>query len=472
MKRRICLHLALLLALTFALLPAWPGTGAQAQGTIYVDWEAGGANDGSSWGDAFTDLQGALATAGSGDEIWVAAGSYTPTSGTDRAATFQLLSGVVIYGGFDPSVAATGFDDRDWVAHPTILSGDLGAVGDPNDNSYHVVTGSGTDGTAVLDGFTLTQGNADLASAADCGGGMFNDNGSPTVHNVILEKNLGIFGAAMCNRDASHPELVDATIFSNTASGDGGGMYNDASHPILTDVTFVDNTSLNGGGGMANQNSSPTLTRVVFEGNRSETYGGGGMLNRLDSNPTLTDVVFYNNYAGPDQHGGGMFSSGGTANLTTVTFRGNHASWGGGLSTAGSLHLTNCAISANLAERDGGGIFVSSSALTLENSLVEGNRGMWNGGGLANSGGSVQVSSSRIRGNIAQGGAGLNSSAGGMTLISGSTFQQNEAMEGGAIRNDGSGHMDIINTTISGNRASNAGGGIMTTSTAFHKFLG
>ncbi len=103
---------------------------ALAQGTIYVDVDATGANDGSSWEDAYTTLQPALDEAVAGDEIWVAAGTYKPTyecdPGNPRSATFQLKNGVALYGGFDPSVGDTEFGDRDWAANATILSGDLG----------------------------------------------------------------------------------------------------------------------------------------------------------------------------------------------------------------------------------------------------------------------------------------------------------------------------------------------------------
>ena len=82
-----------------------------------------------------TDLQTALNWAVAGSEIWVAEGIYTPTNefspGDPRSATFQLKNGVALYGGFDPTVGDVGWADRDWVNNVTILSGDIGAAGDP-----------------------------------------------------------------------------------------------------------------------------------------------------------------------------------------------------------------------------------------------------------------------------------------------------------------------------------------------------
>ena len=140
--------------------------------TIYVDQDATGANDGSSWVNAYNYLQDALADAESGDQVWVAKGVYKPDENTanpdgtgDRNATFQFKNGVGLYGGF--AGGETSLDQRDNVTNVTILSGDLNGddVGDLDDpsrseNSYHVVTGSGNDETAVLDGFTITAGNA------------------------------------------------------------------------------------------------------------------------------------------------------------------------------------------------------------------------------------------------------------------------------------------------------------------------
>jgi len=110
-------------------------------GTIYVDSTSSGSGlDGSSWASAYPDLQQALAAAGSGDKIRVAGGTYRPTAGTDRVATFQLESGVSLRGGYAGRGAANP-NTRDVVTYPSILSGDIGVAGDASDNSYHVVTG-------------------------------------------------------------------------------------------------------------------------------------------------------------------------------------------------------------------------------------------------------------------------------------------------------------------------------------------
>jgi hypothetical protein len=172
----------------------FPPAGAvhAAVGTIrYV--KAFGFTSGTcdSWANA-CDLQYALGVAVSGDEIWVASGTYYPTTYTDRNATFVLIDGVSIIGGFfgtDGTEGDINQRDPNPGTNATILSGDIGIPGDTSDNSYHVVTGGGTGSSAELDGFTIMAGNANLLvvnGTDQYGGGIFNEGGSPTLSNLIF----------------------------------------------------------------------------------------------------------------------------------------------------------------------------------------------------------------------------------------------------------------------------------------------
>ena len=216
---------------------------------IFVDTDAPGpTHDGSSWIHAYKYLQDGLRVAQSGDEIRVAQGVYKPTERTVRppspsdppppsidlqTLSFHLKDCVALKGGY----AGHGQPDpnaRDIEAYETILSGDLlrndGDVSVPRDllndpcradNSYHVVTGSGTDKTAALDGFTITAGNSNHSweyYRSDRGSGMFNDFGSPTVTNCTFTSNSAVWGAAMCNCDRSTPTLNNCTFSRNAAS--------------------------------------------------------------------------------------------------------------------------------------------------------------------------------------------------------------------------------------------------------------
>ncbi|HEX2899580.1 MAG TPA: hypothetical protein VHS96_07675, partial [Bacteroidia bacterium] len=110
-----------------------------AVGRIYVDITAVGANNGTTWANAYTDLQNALTAAVSGDTILVAAGTYKPDLAApgNRSLSFGMKTGVVLLGGF-PTGGGT-LAQRNWVTNPTILSGDIGTQGVHTDNSYHVV---------------------------------------------------------------------------------------------------------------------------------------------------------------------------------------------------------------------------------------------------------------------------------------------------------------------------------------------
>ncbi|NIR67802.1 MAG: hypothetical protein GWO10_29475 [candidate division Zixibacteria bacterium] len=378
---------------------------------IFVDDDAIGANDGSNWADAYNSLQDGLARADSSVkpvEIRVAQGVYKPTSYAPpppgappspvaRAATFQLINGVTIKGGY----AGFGEADpntRDIEAYETILSGDLAnndiEVIDPCDllnelsrgeNSYHVVTGSGTDETAVLDGFTITGGNAnEWGGQNSCGGGMFNEDSNPKLINCIFSQNSASYGGAiyndssspmttnctfkgnsakkgggMCN-DHSSPTVTNCTFNENSSKGSGGGMGNYYSRPTLTNCTFADNTTHNGsdfisGGGMINFRSSPTLTNCTFSGNSSR-YRGGGMFNQHHSAPNLTNCIFSGNSV--ENRGGAMCNELSSPTVTDCTFSRNSAENGGGMyNHKGNPALADCIFSGNSAAHHGGAIY-------------------------------------------------------------------------------------------------------------------
>jgi hypothetical protein len=400
------------------------GDPCQILDNIYVDSSATGNNDGSNWADAYNYLADALAMAMSGDTIWVAEGTYTPdpTGLADpREATFQLASGVAIYGGF-PSGGGI-CEDRNPNAYETILSGDLDGndvqVSDPCDllteptrgeNSYHVVTGTGTEPNAVLDGFTITAGNANKYipewDAGWHGGGMYNEYGSPTVANCIFSGNSALDGGGMCNYHGS-PTVTDCTFSGNSASH-GGGMFNVTDSnptvnncifsgnlanlsgggmfnwtycsPILTNCTFIANLASGSGGGLNNYNySSPTLTNCTFSGNSAEN--GGGMYNRYFSDPNVINCIFSGNSA--NYAGGAMFTwDSCITTLTNCTFAQNLASNGTALAChdpqgfrpPSTIDVNNCIL------WDGGNEIWNNdgSTITINYSDVEGG---WTGSG-------------------------------------------------------------------------------------------
>jgi parallel beta-helix repeat protein len=344
-------------AFTLGLLTLLIGWNAPAAwgAVLYVKADATGANNGVSWANAYTKLQSALAAAQLGDEIWVAAGTYKPTSGTDRTKSFVMKAGVAIYGGF--AGTETARSQRIWVTNATILSGDIGVAGKVSDNAYHVVAGVNN---AVLDGFTVTGGNAASGSwPNNVGGGMLNDSVSPTIANCTFSVNFAkLYGGGMCNLSTSTLSIS----------------------PMVTNCTFSDN-SADVGGGMFNNNASPTVTNCTFNGNSAKVGSGGGMNNYPQASPTVTNCVFSGNTASDD--GGGMCNGSGSPTVTNCTFSGNSASDdGGGMYNYynASPTVTNCAFSGNSASDVGGGLCNGSGSLKVTNCTFSGNSASYGGG--------------------------------------------------------------------------------------------
>ncbi|HOW19010.1 MAG TPA: hypothetical protein PLC79_08235, partial [Phycisphaerae bacterium] len=278
-------------------------------GTVYVKAGATGANNGTSWADAYTDLQAALTAATAGTEIWVAAGTYKPTAETldpgnpevVRGKTFQLKNGVALYGGF--AGGETVRTQRNPTANTTVLSGEIGAAG-RDDNSFVVVTGSGTDATAVLDGFTITAGNA-IGSTIESGAGMYNEFGNPTVANCCFTGNYARYGGGMRN-ESSNPRITNCEFTGNAASSSGGALANVTdSRPVLIGCTFSGN-SAGYGGAIWNYGSAPSLTNCVFGGNVTAA-DGAAMRNESNSAPTLVNCTLSANQA--TVNGGGVWNT-------------------------------------------------------------------------------------------------------------------------------------------------------------------
>jgi|GEM_PF-2661486 len=385
--------------------------------TIYVDANATGANDGTSWTDAYKYLQDALTVAEPNCEIWVAQGTYRPDEDTNhpdgndsRDATFRLKNGVAIYGGFP-----TGGGSRDPNTYVTTLSGDIGAPDHNSDNSLKVVTGYDTNSTAVIDGFTITKGYAN-----DYGGGMYNNSGSPSVNNCTFSENSAVFGGGMCNFDGSDPTITNCTFTGNRAYKAGGGMYNIDSSPILTNCTFTNNLltgfTTRWGGGMCNVGSSPTLTNCTFIDNSAYDWYypsvGGGICNWDNSSSMVINCTFIGNSA---SRGGGIIDGPDCSlNLINCIFAGNSAfnpggGGGGGISINGVGSLTNCTFTGNSAAPYGGGgilyIGDESRHITVTNCTFTGNSAMdslFGGGGILNIDGNITVTNCTLWGNTAE----------------------------------------------------------------------
>lgn len=298
---------------------------------IYVDKDAeNGLQDGSSWSNAFTDLSMALQLADPGDLVWVAEGIYKPASegDTDRAKVFELRDGIQLYGGF--SGTETYLSDRnDPQLHPTVLSGDIGVLGDSTDNSFHILRIQDVMDFVLLDGFTISEGNAmggDIAFPfTENGAGILIyaglsaiDSGQIILKNNVLTGHAAFNGAAISLADAFaiplRLSINNCLINDNYAQQSAGGLYVPFSLTQALDIS---------------------ISETDFAGNRFRNLGGGAIFDYHSlTNWNVTNTTFHNN--GTTIGGGGgawairqTYGDKQVAMLNT-SFRGNYCVGGGG----------------------------------------------------------------------------------------------------------------------------------------------
>lgn len=281
---------------TFLLIFIWVVAACSTQAaTIFVDSSATGLGNGTSWTDAYPDLQPALQAAVSGDEIWVANGTYYPGPQGAPSSTFSLKSGVALYGGFEGFGGAeeTMVSQRDWFANICIISGDLDSSGGVNtDDAYNVMTALNTDTTAIVDGFTIKGGNAVGPLNGNRGGAIQAFTGSVAVYNCLIEGNRGVFGAAI--RASRNLILENVDFRNNICSNRGGAVYLTGTGPSrVINCTFYRNEAPNNlGGAFFAQGSNTTFSHCTF----AENVGSqGSAIYNFSATNIITNCIFWDN---------------------------------------------------------------------------------------------------------------------------------------------------------------------------------
>jgi predicted outer membrane repeat protein len=367
---------------------------AQAK-IIYVDDDAMGRNDGSTWDnahrhlqDAFFDayryLQDTLGEAGTSSEpveIRVAQGVYRPDrnsrypDGTrDRNASFCLLDGVAVKGGF-AGVGAADPNARDIIRYESILSGDLAGndapVKDPCDllteptraeNSHHLVTAEPCSRSAVLEGFTIRAATGCALflpeTVTPC---------RPSVRNCLFIDNSSSAGAAACVYVAARPELIDCVFLRNVAWSGAGALQVTSGRAEVGAGDFVVRGCIFAWNVAAGANKDmPGMGSAV-------TGDGGAASIALESPSIMEDCTFVGNTALI----GGAVRSNRTENIVNCRFIQNTASEAGGaiyVEGPGTT-LVSCTLSGNMAP-DGRACYVGThqGGLTVINTIL------WDGG--------------------------------------------------------------------------------------------
>ncbi len=367
---------------------------------VFVQQDGPGMSLGISWSDPYKTMVEALSFAASSggtvSEIWVAEGTYLPVLfGSNRSESLVLVNDVAVYGGF--AGGETFVFERNPESNDTLLSGDLLGNDGVNfanygDNSFHVVTGSNTGPSAVLDGFIITGGNADGGGLASRGAGLHIDNGSPTIQNCVFVLNSSENnGAGAWNDNGGSPAFSDCMFRNNrvTSFGGGGGLYSGGGSPRLTRCTFFDNVVSQTGGGL-NLNgsllSAPVLTHCRVIGNEASTAGG---INIAGVSATLINCLLSGNSA--DTAGGIYCSSSSQASMISCSLASNEASStnGGGIHVIGLstvLNMRNSILWRNAGQRgsneeESGQLFVESGNAVVNYSLIQNLTGGLGGSG-------------------------------------------------------------------------------------------
>lgn len=292
----------------------------------------------------------------------MAAGIYYPDEDegenvdpNDRTESFSLINaGVALYGGF-PSGGGT-WEQRDHNIHKTVLSGDLygddnagievkDLLDDPNraDNSYHVILGTYGEGI-ILDGFTISGGNANGSYPDNYGGGIYANNYVPCT--IAINQ---------------------CTICDNSAGSHGGGLYR--CHGPITECMINNNSALYGGGLLY---CNGTITGCAISGNSANISAGG----IAECEGDLINCTISGNST--EENGGGMVGCNGVIMNCIISYNiSNNVS--GGLAHCDGL-IFNCAIYGNSARNEAGGLYDCDGTIT--GCAIIGNQAGTLGGGM------------------------------------------------------------------------------------------
>ncbi|OFX68794.1 MAG: hypothetical protein A2X14_12865, partial [Bacteroidetes bacterium GWD2_33_33] len=329
---------------------------------VYV--KPDGTGDGSSWGNAVSDLQGAIDAMGV-EQVWVTKGTYyasayLPGETDARMKSFQMKEGVHVYGNFNGT--ETSIDERD---HLLIDEKELGnSVLTTNSNSYHIVVfdTTGYSVETILDGFEIKGGNADNISLPphNFGGGVVLSPQSIVQNCYITDNNAEIGAGAVLYKGG----LIDSCYFiSNTASHEGGGIA------LLYDGTVKNskissNETSGRGAGVYMEGFSGTIKNCEITTNTSDDYGAGVYFRDVSS-ATIQGSYVADNTAG--KSGGGIYAYNSSINIYSSTVVNNTATtgYGGGINSYSNASSTivNSVFIGNTAST-GDNIYKCSSGCT------------------------------------------------------------------------------------------------------------
>lgn len=369
---------------------------------VFVDADAASGGDGSTWANAFNNLQAAINASSDSGDIWMKGGTYTLSN------QVSVNKAVTIYGGFSGDEELLGA--RDPAANVTIVDGDL------TTRCLFIST------DAILDGLTIQNGRH-TADINGQGGGIY--------------------------IDSAAPHLLYCNIFNNAldipgVSGRGGAIYNNGGSPVIENCHFENNLTSNSaqpseGGAIYNNAGFPSISNSTFINNRApgDESSAGAICNSSGGNSTITGCRFIANYAGPSNGlGGAIYNSGGVHTISDCFFQGNHvegatlARGGAIYNSAATLTLTNTIFLDNEARHGssgyGGAIYNDGSDPFITNCTFWANQAVGTeeplgvGGAIYNNNSRPTIVNSIVWGNLADQGVAIFDAGTSLTSINSS----------------------------------------------------
>lgn len=338
------------------------------QPTVYVNKNATGLNNGTTWANAFVTVQDGINACGA-TQVWVAAGTYYPTldvnstiTANARTKTFLMKSGVSVYGGF--AGTETLLTQVNPATNVTILSGDFNnddvvsnannaatlSISGNTENAYHVVTSNNPNAAITLNGCTISGGNTDagnnpylgIGGGNSDGAGVFSLDGGAnfTISQCLIKNNTATsFGGGICFRGGS-PTITNCKVFNNIANLIGGGIFNTA-NTTMTNIAVFRNKSSYGGGLELEYNHN--INGIAVYNNYASFYGGGIYVFNKSTN-AIRNAVVYGNTSG--NFGAGIYNYVSSSNQAwqNASIINNRVYNGAASSSSATPLFTNCII--------------------------------------------------------------------------------------------------------------------------------
>ncbi len=349
-----------------------------AQSRIYVNQNATGSTNGTSWTNAYTSIDSAFANSVSDDTIWISAGRYFPT-GNGVNARFDLPNGRVIYGSF--AGIETNIDQRDITNNITYLDGDIGTQGSASDNCRNVVFANNLTSPVLVDGFHIVNGYAYTVGGSITvgGGGARILNSYVHFSNCTFEDNYTYMRGGAIYAQNSSGVVLKNCVFKNNITGNntqslGGAIYMNSGYLTVESCTFTSNQSKSGGA-IATYSPTVIIDRTTFSSNKATTDDGGAIYNGSESTLSVYNSLFAGNYS--EGNCAAIYTSS-TLNTNSqkyvnCTFADNYTKQSNGYTAYASDYTTvsNCIFWGNVANKP---LFNLPPAIepNVNNCLIEG----------------------------------------------------------------------------------------------------